>query len=503
MYIRFVIVTTLYASLYSLPILSQSASDSIKTEYIPAIQVVAAKKDMEFRWLKPLEGGYLIAGKKNEVLIISQSNLAIAEKYGRQIFSKVPGLFVYDMDGTGNQMNIATRGLDPHRSWEFNIRKDGFITNSDMYGYPASHYNIPMEAVDRIELVRGTGSLQYGAQFGGMLNYVAKAPDTTRKLSLESINSIGSYGLVSTHQRISGKLNKFRYITWINKKWITGYRNNSESNYSAQGMSLFYDFSKDFTANVQFNHSDYITQLPGPLTDGMFSNNPRYSTRSRNYYNPNIFIPALSLDWKVTKHTNLELKTSSVLGSRNSVLFDFPATVKDSINLSTMDYNNRQVDIDRFNSFNSELRMVYNYYLRTRKQTLVAGMQYMNNKMRRRQQGIGTAGSDYDLTLVNPAWGRDLTYHTHNFAAFIEHSFELSNKVLINTGMRSEMGNTRMVGIISYYPTDSIPNLIRHHFPLFGVNAQFKVTRHSELYAGWSQAVSYTHLVAIVPNLLR
>jgi len=38
-----------------------------------------------------------------------------------------------------------------------------------MYGYPASHFGLPMEAVERIELVRGTGALQYGAQFGGML----------------------------------------------------------------------------------------------------------------------------------------------------------------------------------------------------------------------------------------------------------------------------------------------------------------------------------------------
>lgn len=118
------------------------------------------------------------------------------------------------MDGTGNQMNISTRGLDPHRSWEFNNRKDGVITNSDMYGYPASHYNIPMEAVERIELVRGTGSLQYGAQFGGMLNYISKQPDTTKKVALESINTLGSYGLVSTYNAVSGKINKFRYSAW-------------------------------------------------------------------------------------------------------------------------------------------------------------------------------------------------------------------------------------------------------------------------------------------------
>ena len=91
------------------------------------------------------------------------------------MFAKVPGVFVYDMDGSGNQLNISTRGLDPHRSWEFNIRQNSVVINSDMYGYPASHYSAPMESFEKIELVRGTGSLQYGGQFGGMINYVTKS----------------------------------------------------------------------------------------------------------------------------------------------------------------------------------------------------------------------------------------------------------------------------------------------------------------------------------------
>jgi len=41
--------------------------------------------------------------------------------------------------------------------------------NNYKLDYPASHFNIPMEAVDRIELVCGTGSLQFGVQIGGML----------------------------------------------------------------------------------------------------------------------------------------------------------------------------------------------------------------------------------------------------------------------------------------------------------------------------------------------
>jgi Fe(3+) dicitrate transport protein len=109
------------------------------------------------------------------------------------------------MDGTGNQINIATRGLDPHRGWEINIRPNDALTNSDMYGYPASHYNIPMEAVDRIQL-RGTGSLQYGAQFGGMLNYITKRADTTKRIAFESVNSAGSFGCSAVFQKASAVL---------------------------------------------------------------------------------------------------------------------------------------------------------------------------------------------------------------------------------------------------------------------------------------------------------
>ncbi|MFM7431688.1 MAG: TonB-dependent receptor plug domain-containing protein [Flammeovirgaceae bacterium] len=133
-------------------------------------------------------------------------------------------MFVYDMDGSGNQINISTRGLDPHRGWEFNNRFNGIITNSDMYGYPASHFSMPMESIDQIKLVRGTGSLQYGAQFGGMINYVAKKADTTKSFSFESINTVGSFGLQTTYNAISGKIGKVEYYIYYHRRVSNGYR---------------------------------------------------------------------------------------------------------------------------------------------------------------------------------------------------------------------------------------------------------------------------------------
>lgn len=115
------------------------------------------------------------------------------------------------------------------------------MTNSDIYGYPASHFSLPMEAIGRIELVRGTGALQYGAQFGGMLNYKLKTPDTTKTVGLESINSVGSYGLISRdYNAIGGKVGKVEYYAYYSKRVSDGYRKNSESDYDGQGAVLKY-----------------------------------------------------------------------------------------------------------------------------------------------------------------------------------------------------------------------------------------------------------------------
>jgi Fe(3+) dicitrate transport protein len=42
-----------------------------------------------------------------------------------------------------------------------------------------------MEAVETIELIRGGASLQFGPQFGGMLNYVLKENEKNLLLKLK------------------------------------------------------------------------------------------------------------------------------------------------------------------------------------------------------------------------------------------------------------------------------------------------------------------------------
>jgi Fe(3+) dicitrate transport protein len=462
------------------------------------VVVSAERRPLEVQRLADVHGTYLMAGKKNEVIDIANLNANLSEKVGRQIFAKIPGAFVYDMDGSGNQVNIATRGLDPHRSWEFNVRQNGVITNSDMYGYPASHYSPPMEAIQKVELVRGTAALQYGAQFGGMVNYVTKSPDTTKRIGFESINSVGSYGLFSSYNALGGKIGKWRYYAYYQKRISDGYRDNSGSNASAQYALLQYQASEKLSLRAEFARSTYLYQLPGPLNDSMFYDNPRQSTRKRNYYTPDIYIPSLTLDWKLGVNTHLNVVTSAVIGGRSVVQFVGFANQPDTIDAKTLQYKNRTVDIDNFRSYTAELRLTHNYNIGNFKNTLATGVRYIENNLRRRQQGKGTTGTDFDLSIMGN-WGRDLRYKTQNVAFFAENMLYITPKLTINPGFRIENGSTDMVGYISYYPDDKVPLKIEHMFPLFGVNAQFKLSDRNRLYAGWSQAYRPMILADVIP----
>lgn len=477
---------------------AQNQADTLRTRTLNSVTVKGVRSTV-VESLPDVHGTYLMGGKRSEVIHLSDIDANVAEKTPRQIFARIPGVFVYDMDGTGNQINIATRGLDPHRSWENNIRQNGVITNSDMYGYPASHYSPPMESIERVELVRGTASLQYGAQFGGMLNYITKGADTTRQFKFETVNSIGSYGLLSNYNAIGGRVGKWTYYAYYYRRHSEGYRQNSRSNAEAQFGTLHYQASRRLGLTAELGRSTYIYQIPGPLTDAMFAQNPRQSTRSRNYFNPDIYVPSVKLDWQLADRTRLLWTTSAVLGARNSVQLDAFATVPDTINRLTRQYRPRQVDVDHFNSYTTEARLLHRYHLGGVGATLAAGVQLMSTDLHRQQLGVGTTASDFDLSLVSP-FKRDLHFRTKNLAAFAESQFYLTNRLTLSPGIRIEQGKTQMRGTISYYDPLNLPTDISHHFALLGLNAQYRVNETIKVYGGWSQAYRPVVFKDIIPT---
>ena len=476
-------------------------NDSVRIVDLKAVQVKSKPAASPLiKSLPTLHGTSITSGRRNAILQVADMPLNYAQKNAQQVFAKVPGAMVYDMDGAGNQINIALRGLDPHRSWEMNVRHDGVLTNSDMYGYPASHYSVPLEAIERVEIISGTAALGYGAQFGGLVNYVTKAPDTTRRISFQNIATAGSYGLLSNYTSLGGKSGALTYQAYYHRRKVDGFRQDAQSSSEAFLVKTGFDVSKKLHAEASLGRSTYLYRMPGPLTDAMFQADPRQSTRSRNWYSPDIYLPALKLEWKLNEETQVSWLSSAVLGTRNSVMIVGFANVPDAIDPALNQYKNRQVDIDRFNSYTHELRLRHDYSLAGKwKSAFVGGVQIMDNDLHRRQLGKGTTGSDYDLTVIDNDWGRDMHFRTKNLAVFAENLIYLFPKLSITFGARYESGASERSGYVRYLNPNDVPLTLQRNFVLVGASAQYQIQPGHRLFGGFSQSYRPFIFADVIP----
>ncbi len=446
-----------------------------------------------------LLGTIVAAGARSEVVTLDGSDANLAEKVGRQIFARVPGIQVYDMDGAGNQTNVSTRGLDPHRSWELNVRQDGVSMNSDVYGYPATHYSPPMEAIQELQLVRGTAALQYGSQFGGLLNYITRRPDTSRPFSSSASVTTGSFSLLNAFGEIGGRIGKVEYQAYGAWRESDGFRSAVRSRYNAQYLAATWRASDEFSLRAQVGRSWYLYRIPGPLTDAMFESDARTATRTRNWFSPTITIPALLAEWEPRPGLRISAQLSAVVGDRSSVQFVGFATVPDVPDGTTGLWPTRAVDIDDFDSKTAEIRLVGEHHYGSILATLAAGVTLADNDMRRRQQGTGSRGSDYDLT-ISGVFGRDLHYRSRSFAAYAEDAIRLTPRWTVIPGVRIERGRTDMEGRLAYYDPADVPRRVQHDFPLLGLRTEVALAQGREFYAGWSEAYRPMLLKDLLPE---
>ncbi|MBC6366889.1 TonB-dependent receptor [Algoriphagus sp. AK58] len=434
--------------------------------------------------LAEVEDFRINAGKKNEVIKIAELNANLAMNNSRQIFAKTPGITIWENDGSGIQLGVASRGLSPNRSWEFNVRMNGYDITPDPMGYPEAYFTPPMEVVEQIEIVRGASSLQYGSQFGGLMNFVIRRPDKSTRFTAETINTVGSNGLFSSFNYVGGTEGKWNYAAYYQKRVGNGWRENGYFNTDHAHVEINYAASNRLKLGMEMTYMDTESQQPGGLTDAQFAEDSRQSSRARNWFSTPWFIPSFSAEYLISSNTKLSWKAFGTFAERNSVGFMRPINLED-------DMGNRQVDRDYYTTYGSEIRLSSSYRLFGKEQTLMSGLRYFNGHIDRKQLGVGTTGSDMDFSVAAGDYRRDLDFSNINLAAFVENVFRVSDKVLITAGVRVE--NIRSIMEGQFNIVNGNPQLLdqisrTRSFALFGLGAEYHVTKSSEFYANFSQA---------------
>ncbi len=470
----------------------KESNDTLHIRSLPDVTVVGRNSKSDYQQMPEIVGTNIYAGKKNALIVLDNVQGNVVTNNMRQVLAKVPGIHIWESDPSGIQIGIAARGLSPNRSWEFNVRQNGYDIAADPFGYPEAYYNPQLQAVQRIEIVRGQGSLQYGPQFGGLINYILRnGSEINKPFEFETQQTVGSKGLFNSYNAIGGKKGKVHYYTFFDHRNGDGWRENSRYFTNAGYGTVTYNFTTKFSLTAEVMRSHIRSQQPGGLTDAQIKQDAQQSFRSRNWFDITWTTPALIANYKINENTRWNTKLFGTIGDRNSVGFLQSITTKDSINPATLSYNNRVVNLDQYRNYGLESRFITDYHFGKMKNTLSGGIRLYTGTTTRQADGKGTTGTGYDVTVTGN-YPRDITFKSSNVAAFAENIFRINDKFLIIPGIRYEWLEGSSSGRNGYTSGGAeiiLQNITRgRSFVLAGIGTEYHITKATEVYANISQA---------------
>ncbi len=462
----------------------------------------------EWTKLKNVEGVSINAGRKNEVILVSNLEANLATNNARQIYKGIPGINIWENDAAGLQLSIGTRGLNPNRSANINTRQNGYDISADALGYPESYYTPPSQALEKIEVVRGAASLQYGPQFGGLLNFIFKK-GKEKPIGLRTENTVGSYGLFNTFNSLGGSKNGWNYYSFYQYKRGNGWRENSSFQQHAAYLSLEKRIAEKTTLGIQYTHMNYLAQQAGGLVDFEFAQNPRQSKRSRNWFQVNWNLASASLDHQFSNKTKLNSRFFFLSAQRNAIgelgSINRPDPMRD-----------RDLVKGNYLNFGNETRLIHRYHIKDQPTTLLVGIRYYQGNTKS-EQGFGNDGEAADFHFNHPEEPTisSYTFPGNNWALFAENLFNLSDKLSITPGIRVEYIKTSAKGYfknrliagnqVLYESKENVQKKNARAFALMGIGLGYRITNEVEFYSNISQnyrSINFSDLAVVNPNLV-
>ncbi len=490
-----------------------------KTTDFEEIKIIQKRlNNFDVGYLPPVRGVQIATGTSSIIQTESQSG-AKSTGNPREMFAKIPGLNIWESDGAGIQIGVGGRGLSPNRAANFNTRQNGYDISADALGYPESYYTPPLEALSSIEIIRGSASLQYGTQFGGLMNFVIKDPVKTTPLEFTSRSTVGSFGYLATFNRISGSRKRWQYQVYHQVKKGDGYRKNSQFEQHQVFAQLGYYLTENTLIRLEYTGMHYDAQQPGGLTDGLYKLNPIQSVRDRNWFRVNWNMLALHFTHDFSNRATFNVRAFGMSSNRYSLGFLGKINQVDP-------GGNREMIAGDFLNGGIEARYLKRYSWKVKSKVerkpmqgafLVGGRFYQGETQSK--QGLAPTGDDAEFRFLNES---NLEYSSfqfpsRNLAFFVENILFISSKFTFNAGARLEYIQSSAEGFYKRYAIHPLnfdtlgiykmedANTLNRTVPLAGIGGSYKVSRFTNLYANYCmnyRAVNFNDIRVTNPNVI-
>jgi iron complex outermembrane receptor protein len=185
------------------------------------------------------------------------------------------GIVVRDLLANGKSAQVDLRGFGEAAPYNNLVLVDGRRVNEiDLSGVDWTQ--IPLDQIERIEIVRGTGTVLYGDNaVGGVINIITKTPSDRFTASAGAI--AGSYSRNKEYVSVSGGHGPFAASLYGSYDATQGYRENNTYRAKDGGGKIVYDAAPFLSLNLSGSYHTDDYGLPGPLTKEQLSVNRRAS----------------------------------------------------------------------------------------------------------------------------------------------------------------------------------------------------------------------------------
>jgi len=219
-----------------------------------------------------------------------------------EILDKFESIHFRDYSGNSPQSLIDMRGFGGDNPFgKTLIMLDGRRLNRpDMASI--NWLQIPLSQIDRVEVVRGAGSVLYGdAAIGGVINVITKKGRGKPQANVSVV--AGSYGLNEERAGVSGSADRWSYALNGNNRFDFGYRERSKSSSQGGSVDFGYDASELFRISFGANLNQNAYLFPGALT------------RQQMVQDRQQFQPGHNNDDGMDRDTNVNVRMESILGA--------------------------------------------------------------------------------------------------------------------------------------------------------------------------------------------
>jgi outer membrane cobalamin receptor len=198
-----------------------------------------------------------------DVSVITKKQIE-AGSYGN-ITEVVKNVVGVDLRGYGNRGSSSFARLRGSTSEQVLVLIDGKRLNKPGDGQvDLNSISVPLENIERIEILRGASSALYGADaMGGVINIITRVPDKpVRKVSA----SYGGFDTKDLTLSISRKIGKTGFFISASREDSEGFRTNTDYDINSVNTKFSFQLSDDILADINLDYTHKDAGSPGAIS---------------------------------------------------------------------------------------------------------------------------------------------------------------------------------------------------------------------------------------------